>query len=69
MIDTNTTIGKAKDLGCDPLGGKWVSICHKHGTIMNFRLKRDAIKARYTCWDGCETCVEDNSLIIYGVKK
>lgn len=42
----------AQDL--DPEGGKWVSICWTHGTVMNHETRRRAESAMAIAWDWCE---------------
>jgi hypothetical protein len=54
-----TITGTAKDLGCDPEGGKWVNICVIHGTIGNYSSRKDALACRSSlAGDLCEACTE-----------
>ena len=52
-------IGKAVEMGLDPEGGKWVTVCWTHLIIMNHatrRLARLHVHEDNTWMDGCEEC-------------
>lgn len=44
----------AESQGCDPDGGKWVTICWTHGAIVNHETKAAAIRWAATPDDWCE---------------
>ena len=51
-------VWKASEAGYDTEGGPFVTVCHTHGTIHNWKLLRAAIaRAPQTEW--CEACHED----------
>jgi len=54
MVTKDYRIGKAKDLGCDPDGGKWVIICRVHGLIWNAKTLESArFQSKTICADQC----------------
>jgi hypothetical protein len=52
---TNYTVGTAAALGFDPAGGRFVTLCETHHTVLNSRTWQLAIDAtHYPDW--CEDC-------------
>ena len=61
MVTKDYRIGKAKDLGCDPDGGKWVVICDTHGMIFNAKTLDSAkFQAKTLCAEQCSAFEEAN---------
>ena len=54
VTGTSLTVGRAKDLGLDPEGGAWVTICDDHGTIANSDTR--ALATVSTSLDFCDFC-------------
>jgi hypothetical protein len=52
-----TTVGTADELGCDPDGGKWVTLCEVHSTLVNTDTK--AIALAVDVRDFCQDCYAD----------
>jgi hypothetical protein len=48
------TVGRAVELGVDPEGGKWVTLCDEHNTLVNTGTQLDALAV--TALDFCEFC-------------
>jgi hypothetical protein len=55
---TMLTCGTADDLDCDPDGGKWVTICEKHGTLINSSTL--AIARATWSTDFCDDCRDEH---------
>ena len=49
---SDTGIGRAEALGFDPDGGQWVSVCWRHGEVMNHEIRSVARDCIYRGADG-----------------
>lgn len=55
------TVGTAAELGIDPEGGKWVTVCEDHSTIANSATQALAYAARGADFcEGCRTRIKRN---------
>ena len=48
------TVGTADDMGADPVGGKWVTVCEEHGFLINSGTLELACLAKP--FDFCDAC-------------
>jgi hypothetical protein len=56
VTGTTIEVTTADAAGCDPSGGRWVTICAVHGAVVNSRTRALALSAgRWPdfCW-GCQ---------------
>lgn len=49
-------VGRAVDLNLDPNGGPWVTVCDRHGFVMNHVTKALAISWARSPEDWCDEC-------------
>jgi len=54
-----TTVGTAEEMGCDPDGGKWVTLCEVHSTLVNTDSRATAMAVDVL--DFCEACMDEHA--------